>query len=437
MTTSTTSFTGVNTPQAHDAIKDAPSMFGLKKELPAVPKKMVGIKHQVAAAVDKALLERCGSSLATWIEDLSDALDYDDEVRAGGQKSNKGFRVWNELERAFRHTVIDTVVKAMRRKEVGKAGLIASLPSLVQLHNSLNAVRTDQKDLMFGCEPLIPFWVCSTFVGRDDADAPIFEKAEIWDAEAFKEYVTTEKFVKDAIRWMVSDSLQNEIAPAFNMRSGTFSEAFESALVRNLENKNKRDIKEAKGKEWARIDFYQGGQVGKLKERMHIETVLASVGQLIKTFNNVVGNAMYNIAKALDEPVRAGMESASRDLDVLEHELTIVNDDGVLALVEDSTWRNLVLEIENMRSDIQNYVDAWKAILPEVYMKEIGTQYNGGYEFIEEGNYKKLPPVMMELDMYHDGDKLKIEADRRRAYAVEKNAELRKDKRAKAYPITF
>jgi len=459
---------GFKFPQAHDSIV-APRVFGVVKDNTTMSVSYIGIKGQVIRAFNANLAARSqGSTLETWEYDLIAAKELDNARKKMDVKSSTAYKKYSDLHWAFRSTVKDTVVSAMRRKEVGKGGLMLAIPHLDKLHTCIGQVRAKLSDLVYGAEPAVPFWECYTLVGHNDAKEPLFEKSEIWDAEEFTEYCGTTKFLRDAVKWAVSAALQDETAPCLEHSDGEIFNRFYEGLARGIKSRVEQDALDGKAV-WNRMDFYQGGAISSFKDDIHVETCLAMVGRVVKSYNNIVNSMSYEIGQMLNREVKAGLESADSTRNILGHEITVAYDmsGNEVYVAEDAAYKAFTLELDELTQRVERFMAAWERVLPRKYLISLGTDFNGGYRFndvdadhqamleaesrlnnkklVARGKkpvvfkmpeqFSKLPYELADISAYFDKDMFAEQKAKRRAYALEAEAARLAELKANASPI--
>ena len=425
----------------------APSIFGKVSGLmTTVSKRYVAIKGQIARAYDRHLSERSasGSTLATWSADMVEAKQFDNKQKAMGNKASTAYKLYADNSWAFRSTVKEAVVEAMKRKNVGKAGLMAAIPHLDKLHTALGQARAQLTDLVYGAEPAVPFWVCYTLVGHQDNKDPIFQEQQIWTAEEFKQYAASPKFMRDAVKWAVGDAIQSETAPYLLLPDGFVGEAIEEVIDKGLEFKYESNVKDVEegakaSKIWNLKGFYRGGVIGEMKDDMHVETVLAMVGRSVKAYNRVVGDITYRLANSMNKQTIAGLESADTVSDIGGCDITtsLNLDTGEVYIAQDGEFKDLTNDLENVTAAFEDYMAKWEKILPRRYLIATGTDYNGGYVMNEDNTFSKLAYELEGLDLYMDVDRFKEQAEKRKAYAIRAEAKRLEELAEQASPITF
>jgi len=446
-----------------------PSIFGAANN--TIDIKYVGIKAQLIKAFNAHLAERSqGSTLDTWEYDFLAAKDLDNARKSEGLKSTIAYKKYSDLHWAFRSTIKEAVTDAMKRKEVGKAGFMIAIPHIAAIHKALGGIRAKFADQVYGADAAMPIWECSTLVGHNEAKEAIFEKSEIWTIEEFTAYCGTTKFLKDAVKWAVSAALQSEVAPALIHSDGEILNRFSESLEKGVESRIKQDVKDEKAL-WNRMGFFEGGLISTFKEDMHVETCLAMVGRVVKSYNNIVGSASYDLGRMLNERKVAGLESSQMVYDVLGHELTVEYDlsTGETYIAEDLNYKDFILELEVLTSRVEGYMAAWEKILPRKYLISLGTDFNGGYgfndikeehikmlkeecrvnnqslvkagkppvKFVEPVQFSKLAYELIDITAYFDVDKFEAQKERRLGFALLAEKARLAELKAAAKPIVI
>ena len=440
----THSNTVFNYAEAHSTIESAPQIFGAQPEAHSeyqLEIRYTGIRAQIVKAFNYHLAKRSqGSTLDTWERDFMAAKRLDNMRKSEGIKSSTAYKKYSDLHWAFRNTVKEAVVEAMKRKEVGKSGLLLAIPHLDKLHKLIGETRARLSDLVYGAEPAVPFWECYTLIGHSASKEPEFQKSEIWDGEQFKAYCGTRKFIRDSVKWAVSSAIQKDTAPKLLVTEDGVGTKFWEVLYKGVDARMKQDVEDGKA-EWDRHEFFTGGVISGFKEKMHVETCLAMVGRVVKTYNNVVGAISYDLGRMLNTPVKAGSEMADYNTrEVYGYELTVSLDTntGEVYINEDREFKALTNEIDCLTEEVERYLAAWEKILPRKYLIAMGTDFNGGYRFNEEnGKFSKIEYKLVDISTYFDADRFAEQKERRKAYAIKAEMARLKELEENAGPMVL